>query len=174
MCLERSWLYRIRPSVCHQPFTKLDSKSHHITNKFGIGDIHHIPNQIRWSPFNKLLLEDNKKTSNDIDFVHGLHTLAGAGDPTIKNGLAIHIYTSNANMDNTAFYNSDGDFLIVPQHGRLDIITEFGCLMVASNEIVVIPRGIRYSINFPDGPRYLDRFNLWLISFLLKKIYIFT
>ncbi|CAB4385274.1 unnamed protein product [Rhizophagus irregularis] len=149
---QRSWLYRIRPSVCHQPFTKLDSKSHHIANKFGIGDIHHIPNQIRWSPFNKLLLEDNKKTSNDIDFVHGLHTLAGAGDPTIKNGLAIHIYTANANMDNTAFYNSDGDFLIVPQHGRLDIITEFGCLMVASNEIVVIPRGIRYSINFPDGP----------------------
>lgn len=105
------------------------------------------------------MLEDNKKTSNDIDFVHGLHTLAGAGDPTIKNGLAIHIYTANANMDNTAFYNSDGDFLIVPQHGRLDIITEFGCLMVASNEIVVIPRGIRYSINFPDGPRYLDKLN---------------
>ncbi len=45
------------------------------------------------------------------------------------------------------------DFLIVPQHGKLDITTEFGRLMVAPNEIVVIPRGIRYAINLPDGPR---------------------
>ncbi|RIA91772.1 homogentisate 1,2-dioxygenase-like protein [Glomus cerebriforme] len=147
---QRSWLYRIRPSVCHQPFTKLVPKFHHITNKFGIDDVHHIPNQIRWSPF-KLLPENNKKTSVETNFVHGLHTLAGAGDPTTKNGLAIHIYIANVNMDNTAFYNSDGDFLIVPQYGRLDITTEFGCLMVVPNEIVVIPRGIRYSINFPDG-----------------------
>ncbi len=72
-----SWLYRIRPSVCHQPFTKLDPKSHHVTNKFGIGDIHHIPDQTRWSPFN-LLSAANEQTSDDtnINFIHGLHTLA--------------------------------------------------------------------------------------------------
>src|SRR4051794_25657377 len=86
--LLHSWLYRIRPSVCHRPFTKLDTKSHHITNKFGINDIHYIPNQIRWDPFELL------NTSNDanINFIHGLHTLTGAGDPTTKSGLAIHIY----------------------------------------------------------------------------------
>ena len=88
-----------------------------------------------------------------MSFIHGLHTLAGAGDPSTKNGLAIHIYNANVNMDNVAFYNSDGDFLIVPQRGRLDITTEFGCLMVTPNEIVVIPRGIRYAIKLPDGLR---------------------
>ncbi|CAI2180237.1 12517_t:CDS:10 [Funneliformis geosporum] len=146
---QRSWLYRIRPSVCHQPFKKLDPKDHHITSKFSISDVYYFPNQTRWSPFN---LSDEKNEKTNINFIHGLHTLAGAGDPITKYGLAIHIYCANVNMDNTAFYNSDGDFLIVPQHGKLDITTEFGRLMVSPNEIVVIPRGIRYAINLPDGP----------------------
>lgn len=41
-------------------------------------------------------------------------------------------------MKNKAFYNSDGDFLIVPQKGVLYIKTEFGRLKVAPNEICVI------------------------------------
>ncbi|CAG8517424.1 15931_t:CDS:2 [Acaulospora colombiana] len=109
--------------------------------------IHFIPDQIRWSPFN--LLEPHPKA---VDFVSGLHTLAGAGDPTVKHGLAIHMYNANQDMVDTAFYNSDGDFLIVPQHGRLDITTEFGRMLVAPCEITVIPRGIKFSVNLPDGP----------------------
>ena len=35
-------------------------------------------------------------------------------------------------------YNSDGDFLIVPQTGVLHITTEFGKMDVAPNEICVI------------------------------------
>lgn len=31
-------------------------------------------------------------------------------------------------MDNVAFYNSDGDFLIVPHEGILYITTEFGLM----------------------------------------------
>lgn len=41
---------------------------------------------------------------------------------------------------------------VVPQQGVLDITTEFGKLRVAPNEIAVIQRGIRYSVNLPDGP----------------------
>lgn len=33
-------------------------------------------------------------------------------------------------MDNIAFYNSDGDFLIVPHEGDLDITTEFGLMKI--------------------------------------------
>jgi homogentisate 1,2-dioxygenase len=43
--------------------------------------------------------------------------------------------------------NSDGDFLIVPQTGKLFITTEFGKLTVDQNEICVIPRGVRFLIN---------------------------
>ena len=66
----------------------------------------YIPNQLRWSPF-PLPADDNP-----VDFLHGLVTIAGAGDPTVKNGLAIHIYACNKSMEKRAMYNSDGDFLI--------------------------------------------------------------
>ena len=52
----------------------------------------------------------------------------------------------------SAFYSADGDFLIVVQHGVLDIQTELGCLLVRPNEICVIPRGIRYNVSLPEGP----------------------
>jgi homogentisate 1,2-dioxygenase len=55
-------------------------------------------------------------------------------------------------MTNQTFTNSDGDFLIVPQQGALDIQTEFGMLFVQPGEIAVIQRGQRYKVNLPDGP----------------------
>jgi homogentisate 1,2-dioxygenase len=61
-----------------------------------------------------------------IDFVQGLKTICGHGDPPLKEGLAIHMYSANASMQNQAFCNNDGDMLIIPQQGRLDIQTEFG------------------------------------------------
>ena len=65
--------------------------------------------------------------------------MCGSGDPCTRTGLAIHEYACNADMNNTCMYNSDGDFLIVPQEGSLDITTEMGKLLVGSGEIVVIP-----------------------------------
>ena len=52
----------------------------------------------------------------------------------------------------SAFYSADGDFLIVLQHGVLDIRTELGHLLVRPNEVCVIPRGIRYNVSLPHGP----------------------
>lgn len=42
--------------------------------------------------------------------------------------------------------------IIVPQQGVLDIFTEFGKIKVAPNEIAVIQRGIRFTVNLPNGP----------------------
>lgn len=47
-----------------------------------------------------------------IDFSQGLQTICGAGDAKTKHGLAIHIYACNVSMDDKAFSNADGDFLI--------------------------------------------------------------
>lgn len=146
---QRSWLYRIRPSVSHKPFTKIDEKTGLVSQFSDTNNVSYIPNQIRWNPFKSTEKADS---SQNINFIDGLHTLAGAGDPSVRNGLAIHIYNANHDMVDTAFYNSDGDFLIVPQDGRLDVTTEFGRIMVSPCEIVVIPRGIKFAVNFPDGP----------------------
>ncbi|KAF2073932.1 hypothetical protein CYY_004756 [Polysphondylium violaceum] len=137
---QRSWLYRIRPSVCHTPYKES-------TTPTLLADLNKLsvnPNQLRWKPFP---IQDKPH-----DFVDGLITIAGAGHASVRHGVAIHIYTANIDMKNKCFYNSDGDFLIVPQQGTLDIQTEFGFLEVKQGEICVIQRGITFSINVPDGP----------------------
>jgi homogentisate 1,2-dioxygenase len=98
-----------------------------------------------WRPF--ALPSSNSKT----DFLTGLKTLAGSGDPTLQEGLAIHIYTANSSMEKRAIVNADGDLLFVPQLGRLDIQTEFGRMMVRPGEICVVQRGVRFMVGMPDG-----------------------
>lgn len=99
---KRTWLYRIRPSVVHQPFKPY--KNGNITHNWS--EQTPDPNQMRWKPF------DLPSTSGKIDFIDGLHTVCGAGDPKTKNGLAIHVYSCNESMSDRAFYDSDGDLLI--------------------------------------------------------------
>jgi homogentisate 1,2-dioxygenase len=70
----------------------------------------------------------------------------------LREGLAVHIYTANGGMDNKAFVNTDGDMMILPQQGRLDVRTEFGRMMVHPGELVVVQRGIRFQVGLPDGP----------------------
>ncbi|KAI9670669.1 MAG: Intermediate filament protein [Alyxoria varia] len=142
---QQSWLYRILPASAHEPFQSRESSTYNTNpeNK-PYEKINHVPNQIRWDPF------DMDET---VDWVHSLHLVAGAGDPTMKQGVGIFIFAAGRDMvPNEAFYSADGDFLIVPQHGVLDIQTEFGKILVRPNEICVVPRGIRYRVTLPDGP----------------------
>jgi homogentisate 1,2-dioxygenase len=82
------------------------------------------------------------------DWIEGLVTLGGAGDPSVKNGLAIHLYSCDRPMTNKCVCNADGDFLIVPQLGSLRIQTEFGWIGLTPGEICVIQRGMRFRVDF--------------------------
>jgi len=135
----RSWLYRIRPSVTHKPFEKIANGF--LTNDFSKSSPN--PNQLRWKP---LPFPDTP-----TNFVEGLKTVAGCGDPSLRSGVAIHYYTATASMKDKAFYNSDGDFLLVPQQGALDIQTEYGKLFVNPGEIVVLQRGMIFCVEV-SGP----------------------
>jgi homogentisate 1,2-dioxygenase len=143
---KQTWLYRILPSAAHANYQPIAEDTYH-TSLSNANDVqnklHYIPNQLRWNPFDL----DEK-----VDWVHGLHLVAGAGDPTMKSGLGILLYAAGKDMGNEAFYSADGDFLIVPQHGVLDIQTEFGKFIVRPNEICVIPRGVKYRVKLPSGP----------------------
>ncbi|TYZ58249.1 hypothetical protein PybrP1_007926 [[Pythium] brassicae (nom. inval.)] len=138
---QRSWLYRVLPPVVHEKYAPVAHPF--LQNDFAGATL--TPQQMRWSPM------PFPKDGERLDFVAGLKTVGGAGDPTMKDGLAIHNYAANVSMTDKCFYNSDGDFLIVPQHGALKITTEFGKLLVAPREICVIQRGIRFSVAV-DGP----------------------
>jgi homogentisate 1,2-dioxygenase len=81
---------------------------------------HVIAGQMAWNPL------EIPSTTSKVTFINGITTILGNGGPMAREGLAIHLYSCNASMENTAFVNSDGDFLIVPALGRLDIQTELG------------------------------------------------
>ena len=135
----RSWLYRIRPAAMHQPFRMIGNGR--IESRFDA--VPTPPNQLRWDPL--------PLPRTATDFVDGLITMAGNGDPAAMTGCGIHIYTANRSMTERFFYNADGELLIVPQHGRLRLATEFGRLAVAPQEIAVIPRGVRFRVELVDG-----------------------
>lgn len=137
----RSWLYRIRPSVMHGPFTGFDQRRFH--NDFGAGPV--TPEQLRWSPLP--LPADDKPT----DFVEGLFTMAGNGGAAAGTGIAIHLYAANRSMRGRFFYDADGELLIVPQQGRLRIATELGVIDIEPQQVAVIPRGIRFRVELLDG-----------------------
>ena len=135
----RSWLYRIRPAAMHGPFEAMAAGAFH--NDFGAGPV--TPEKLRWNPL--------PLPEASTDFIDGLYTMAGNGGPEAGTGVGIHLYAANRDMAGRWFCNADGEFLIVPQQGRLHIETELGVLDVAPQEIAVIPRGIRYRVCLPDG-----------------------
>ena len=129
----RTWTYRIRPSVTHRPFEEIDAR---LLRSGPFNEAPATPSQMRWDP---LPLPTGK-----TDFVDGIVTLGGNGDPATQCGVGIHWYACNASMEDRFFYSADGELLIVPQLGGLRFHTELGILDVAPGEIVVIPRGTKF------------------------------
>ncbi|MFD7257427.1 homogentisate 1,2-dioxygenase [Streptomyces sp. NPDC059874] len=131
----RSWLYRIRPSAAHPPFTRVDNGALR-TAPFteAVPD----PNRLRWNP-----LPD---PAPGTDFLAGLWTLGGNGDATQRTGMAVHLYSANADMTDRVFSDSDGELLIVPERGGLLLRTELGLLSAGPGEMALIPRGVRFRV----------------------------
>ena len=135
----RSWLYRIRPAALHGEFAPFEQATFH--NRFD--ETPTPPDQMRWSPF---ALPDVP-----TDFVDGLFTMAGNGSAATQTGVGIHLYACNQSMQGRFFYDADGELLVVPQQGRLRIATELGVLEVEPQQIALIPRGVRFKVELPDG-----------------------
>jgi homogentisate 1,2-dioxygenase len=135
----RSWLYRIRPAAMHGAFQPLGEVSFH--NRFDEQPA--TPNQLRWSAL--------PMPTAPTDFVEGLYTMAGNGGPADQAGVGIHVYAANLSMAGRFFYNADAEMLLVPQEGRLRVATELGVLALEPQEIGVVPRGLRFRVELPDG-----------------------
>jgi homogentisate 1,2-dioxygenase len=135
----RSWLYRIRPALMHGPFEAMSQPQwlSHFDPTLA------SPNQLRWDP--------RPLPSQPTDFIEGIFTLGGTHASPTQRGCAIHSYAANRAMERRFFYHSDAELLLIPQSGALRVQTELGVLHVAPLEILVIPRGIRFSVSLEQG-----------------------
>ena len=136
---KRTWTYRIRPSVTHKPFARIDNGR--LVSKFD--EIETTPNQLRWNPL--------AMPENAADFIDGLTTFAGNGDSYSQVGIAVHIFACNKNMTDRFFYNADGEMLVVAEKNRVRFLTELGVIEINSGEICVLPRGLKFRVELPDG-----------------------
>jgi len=138
----RSWLYRIRPSVVHGEFALLDPA-------LGGGGLSAAPqgpvtpNQLRWGPI--------PAPPAPTDLVGGLFTLCSNGSALSQSGAAVHLFAANACDPDVYHYNADGEMLLVPQEGRLCVRTELGVLDLEPGEVGLIPRGVKFQAELPDG-----------------------
>ena len=140
---ERSWLYRIRPTVRHGGrFRKVDPG---LWRSAPDREVEIPIGPLRWDP---VPIPDEPLTLID----GGLRTVTAAGDTDTHTGMANHLYFFTRSMQNEYFYNGDGEMLFVPQEGAVRFWTEFGIIDTEPGEIAVIPRGVKIRIEIIDGP----------------------
>lgn len=141
---QRSWLYRIRPSVKHSGRFR----------KVGRGLLRTAPDARNESelPIDQLRWDPTPIPTEPTTFVNGLQTITTAGDSDTQVGMAAHILVVNQSMTSDYFFNADGEFLIVAQENRLRFCTEFGIIEIEPGEICVIPRGIVFKVELVNGP----------------------
>jgi homogentisate 1,2-dioxygenase len=132
---QRSWLYRIQPSVKHLGRYRRADAGLWKTAPCAAGDLPIAP--LRWSPV--------KLPAESLTLVEGMRTLTTAGHANARTGMAAHLYLATASMGDAYFYNADGELLFVPEQGALRFRTEFGIIDAAPGDIVVIPRGVKFA-----------------------------
>ena len=140
---ERTWCYRIRPSVKHA------NRYEKIQNPYWIS----APNidqdivslgQYRWDPV--------PHSDLSLNWITGMRTMTTAGDVNTQVGMAAHIYLVNTSMIDDYFYSADSELLVVPQEGSLRFHTELGIIDLEPKEIGLLPRGLLYRVEVINGP----------------------
>ena len=131
----RSWLYRMRPTADHRPFEPFSGARHFSAR---VGEAPLAPNRLRWDPPADL--------PDGTDFVDGMVTMLTTRDPADLMGVDVHLYRATRSMDRRVFADADGELLIIPQHGEIELFTEMGRLRVSPGWIALVPRGVRFRV----------------------------
>jgi homogentisate 1,2-dioxygenase len=139
---ERSWLYRIMPTVTHWGrFSKADAG---LWRSAPCAETEMPISPLRWDP---IAIPTEK-----LSFLQGVRTITTAGDLAAQSGMAAHIYLITRPMQDEYFWNADGEMLFVLQQGGLRFWTEFGIIDAEPGEIVLIPRGVKLRIELRGEP----------------------
>ncbi len=139
---ERSWLYRIRPTVANWgTFQKAPANLWRTA-----------PAQEAETPIAPVRWDPAAIPSEPLSFIEGMRTMTTAGDAGAQAGMGAHVYVATRSMQDEYFYNADAEMLVVPQQGGLRFATEFGLIDAEPGEICVVPRGIKFRAELRHGP----------------------
>jgi homogentisate 1,2-dioxygenase len=138
----RTWLYRMRPTADHRPFTAYDGAP-----LFAPGTVKDPlpPNRLRWNPPEDL--------PAGKDFIDGMASMLANRDPADLEGVAVHLYRASKSMERRVFVDADGELLIIPQSGTLQLFTELGRLEVAPGSVALVPRGVKFRVEVSEESR---------------------
>src|SRR5512147_782570 len=67
-----TWMYRLRPSAMHRPYKRIDNG---LLRSGPFTEVETPPNRLRWDPL---------PMPKAADFIDGLFTIAGSGDPAAQ------------------------------------------------------------------------------------------
>jgi len=137
----RTWMYRRQPSVVSGAYAPYEQA---LWTTGAADGLDMPPDPLRWNPF---AIPDAP-----LDFVDGVRTIVANGDVQAQVGMAALVYTANRSMQRRVLVNADAEMLFVPQQGRLQITTELGRLEVSAGEVALVPRGLAFRVDLPDGP----------------------
>mmetsp|Transcript_53865 Transcript_53865/g.125659 ORF Transcript_53865/g.125659 Transcript_53865/m.125659 type:complete len:463 (-) Transcript_53865:336-1724(-) len=141
-----TWLYRIRPSVQHAPTAGSDYQ-HWAHRTWVSPPFQHPcpPVQTRFRP--------SPLPSGGVDFVDGAVTIAANGSPAVQDGCSANTYAMTMSMSAKRRFLrvADGDVLLLPQEGGLNIRTELGHFEVNPWELAVVPRGLTFQVDLAAG-----------------------
>ena len=130
----RTWMYRIRPSVVHEPYQAFAMET--LLRSGPFDEVPTPPNQMRWNP--------PGFPEAGADFVEGLLTLGAMGIRRCRMAWACISTRRRGRWSGRFFYNADGEMLILPQEGGLRLRTECGVIEVRAGRARVVPRGIKF------------------------------
>jgi homogentisate 1,2-dioxygenase len=136
----RSWLYRMRPTADHRPFVAYEGAPRFAAPP-SLQPL--APNRLRWDPPADL--------PGDADFIDGLATMLHARAPEDLEGCAVHLYRANKSMDDRVLVDADGEMIIIPRSGAIELRTELGRLEVAPGSIAIVPRGMKFKVQLLEG-----------------------
>jgi len=101
-----AWMYRMRPSAMQPPWRRM---ARALVRSGPFDEAETPPTRLRWDPL--------PLPQRPTDFIDGLTTIAGSGDPAVHAGIAVHVYRANCSMTDRVFSNADGEMMFVPQLG---------------------------------------------------------
>ncbi|WP_326538307.1 homogentisate 1,2-dioxygenase [Pseudorhodoferax sp.] len=131
--IRRSWLYKRLPTAGHGTFEP-------------VGMPTFVSEVQGRAPGNRVRLGRQPDELKPAAFPFGVATLLVTGSCAGRSGGAVHSYAVSADADAPVFSDADGELLWMPTEGTLLFCTEFGRIEAAVGEIVLVPRGVKFTV----------------------------